>query len=74
MSGSSVVTPTRVPTTWPTSWRWYRRALIFLVANGRIGADLSAALKAEATRRADSGTFFGHIAYASLMARKPLLA
>ncbi|HEY1295486.1 MAG TPA: methyltransferase domain-containing protein [Chloroflexota bacterium] len=46
----------------------------FLVASGRIGDDLGAALKAEATRRSDAGTFFGHIAYASLLARKPSLA
>jgi SAM-dependent methyltransferase len=44
----------------------------FLVANGRIGSDMSAALKAEACRRSASGSFFGHIAYASLLARKPL--
>ena len=46
----------------------------FLGANGRAGSDLSAALKAEARRRVASGTFFGHIAYASLLARKPPLA
>jgi hypothetical protein len=28
-------------------------------------------LKAEARRRVEAGTFFGHIAYASLTARKP---
>ena len=32
------------------------------------GAD---ALKAEARRRSDAGEFFGHIAYASLLGRKP---
>jgi hypothetical protein len=31
---------------------------------------LAAALKAEARRRVDEGTFFGHIAYTSLTARK----
>jgi len=44
------------------------------VTNGHIGPELSAAMKAEACRRADSGTFFGHIAYASVLARKPALA
>ena len=42
-----------------------------MLANRRIGADLSAALKAEARRRVDEGSFFGHIAYASLLASKP---
>ncbi|MDP8922924.1 MAG: methyltransferase domain-containing protein [Chloroflexota bacterium] len=41
-----------------------------LVALGRIGPDLAAALKAEARRRAERGDFFGHIMYASLIARK----
>jgi len=31
---------------------------------------LSTALKAEARRRSDAGEFFGHIAYASLIAQK----
>ena len=42
-----------------------------LVAAGRIGADMATALKAEARRRAASGEYFGHIAYMSLIARKP---
>jgi ubiquinone/menaquinone biosynthesis C-methylase UbiE len=42
-----------------------------LVASGRIGAGAAAAFKAEARRRSDAGEFFGHIAYASLVARKP---
>jgi ubiquinone/menaquinone biosynthesis C-methylase UbiE len=41
-----------------------------LAAEGCIGRELAAALKAEALRRADAGLFFGHIAYASLLARK----
>ena len=41
-----------------------------LVAAGRIGIDLAAARKAEVRRRAEAGGFFGHIAYASLIARK----
>jgi ubiquinone/menaquinone biosynthesis C-methylase UbiE len=42
-----------------------------LVTAGRIGADMAAALKAEARRRVASGEYFGHIAYMSLVARKP---
>lgn len=42
-----------------------------LAASGRIGADLAAALKAEARRRIASGQYFGHIAYMSLVSRKP---
>jgi SAM-dependent methyltransferase len=47
------------------------RGADFLVAEGRIGSELASALKAEARRRVDSGAFFGHIAYASLIAAKP---
>ena len=43
-----------------------------LVATGRLGPDTADALKAEARRRSDAGEFFGHIAYASLVARKPV--
>jgi ubiquinone/menaquinone biosynthesis C-methylase UbiE len=46
------------------------RGADILGASGRIGEDLVKALKAEARRRVDAGTFFGHIAYASLTARK----
>jgi SAM-dependent methyltransferase len=38
---------------------------------GQIGDDMAAAIKAEARRRVEAGTFFGHIAYVSLTARKP---
>jgi ubiquinone/menaquinone biosynthesis C-methylase UbiE len=41
-----------------------------LVAAGSIGEALAAAFKAEAHRRIDNGEFFGHIAYASVIARK----
>jgi SAM-dependent methyltransferase len=41
-----------------------------LAAEGRIGADLAEALKAEARRRVDDGSFYGHIAYASVTATK----
>jgi SAM-dependent methyltransferase len=41
-----------------------------LVAAGRVGAEAAAALKTEARRRCEAGTFFGHIAYVSAVARK----
>ena len=41
-----------------------------LAATGRIGRELADALKAEARRRVDAQCFFGHIAYASVAARK----
>jgi ubiquinone/menaquinone biosynthesis C-methylase UbiE len=42
-----------------------------LPAGGMIGAELAAALKAEARRRVEAGRFFGLIAYASIDARRP---
>ena len=42
-----------------------------LVAAGRLGEPAAEALKAEARRRVAAGEFFGHIAYASLIARRP---
>jgi ubiquinone/menaquinone biosynthesis C-methylase UbiE len=42
-----------------------------LAAWGRIGAELCAALKAEARRRAAASEFFGFIGFASLIARRP---
>jgi hypothetical protein len=47
------------------------RGADILGSSGRIGADFAQALKSEARRRVEQGTFFGHIAYASLIARKP---
>jgi hypothetical protein len=47
------------------------RGADLLHGRGLIGEDLAAALKAEARRRAASGSFFGFIAYGSLTARKP---
>jgi ubiquinone/menaquinone biosynthesis C-methylase UbiE len=38
---------------------------------GQIEEEMAAALKSEARRRLQADTFFGHIAYASLVARKP---
>ena len=42
-----------------------------LVAAGRLGSDAAEALKSEARRRVAAGEFFGHIAYASLIGRRP---
>ncbi|MGD9893113.1 MAG: methyltransferase domain-containing protein [Dehalococcoidia bacterium] len=47
------------------------RGVDFLYAGGQIGEDTAAALKAEAQRRIATGTFFGHIAYLSLVAVRP---
>ncbi len=47
------------------------RGAEILAAAGRISAETADALKAEARRRIEAGEFFGHIAYASLIARKP---
>jgi hypothetical protein len=42
-----------------------------LVAAGELGQAAADGLKAEARRRVGAGEFFGHIAYASLIARRP---
>jgi SAM-dependent methyltransferase len=42
-----------------------------LLHDGRIGAETAAALKAEARRRSATKTWFGYIAFASLLGRKP---
>ncbi len=42
-----------------------------LVAEGVIGEKLAEGIKAEARRRAETGTFFGSIAFVSIIARKP---
>jgi ubiquinone/menaquinone biosynthesis C-methylase UbiE len=47
------------------------RGADILRTSGRLGEEATAALKAEARRRVEAGTFFGHIAYVSLVARKP---
>ncbi len=41
-----------------------------LVGQGVVSSEAAQALKAEARRRIEAGTFFGHIAYASLVSRK----
>jgi ubiquinone/menaquinone biosynthesis C-methylase UbiE len=43
-----------------------------LASAGQIGQALSDALKSEARRRAEMGSFFGYITYNSLIARKPV--
>jgi ubiquinone/menaquinone biosynthesis C-methylase UbiE len=50
---------------------WVDRGADALVTSGRIGIEMAAALKAEARRRIASGEYFGHIAYMSLVGRKP---
>ena len=47
------------------------RAIDTLYGSGRFGEEMAAALKAEARRRVEAGTFFGHIAYVSVAASKP---
>lgn len=47
------------------------RGADLLSGQGHIGKETAAALKEEARRRLRSGSFFGHIAYAGLIARKP---
>jgi hypothetical protein len=42
-----------------------------LAASGTIGRELADALRGEARRRVTAHTFFGHVAYASLTARRP---
>ena len=47
------------------------RGADMLCASGVIGEPMAAAMKDEARRRADAGTYFGHVAYGSVIARKP---
>jgi ubiquinone/menaquinone biosynthesis C-methylase UbiE len=47
------------------------RGADLLHADGRLGDAAAAALKAEARRRVEAGTFFGHIAYAGLVGVRP---
>jgi SAM-dependent methyltransferase len=46
------------------------RGIDMLLGSGQIGLEAAQALKDEARRRVAAGTFFGHIAYGSLIARK----
>ena len=47
------------------------RGADLLHSQGLIAEDTASALKREARRRVETGTFFGHISYASLVALKP---
>lgn len=51
---------------------WVDRGADALVAEGSIGQPLADSLKAEGRRRAEEGSFFGYMAYAALIARKPV--
>ncbi len=50
---------------------WIERGADVLKQTGRIGDDKAQALIDEAKRRSDDGKWFGHIAFASVLARKP---
>ena len=50
---------------------WIERGADALAQQGCIGAETAEALKAEAKRRSDAAQWFGHIAFASVIARKP---
>ena len=50
---------------------WIERGADVLKQSGRIGEDKAKALIDEAKRRSDDGKWFGHIAFASVLARKP---
>jgi ubiquinone/menaquinone biosynthesis C-methylase UbiE len=47
------------------------RGADLLLGRGQLSPETAAALKAEARHRVARGTFFGHIAYGSVVARKP---
>ena len=50
---------------------WIDRGADALVKLGRIGSDLSEALRAEAKRRSASRRWFGHISFFSALGHKP---
>ena len=50
---------------------WIDRGADALAQSGVVGPDLAEAMKAEGRRRAEDGAFFGYMAYASVIARKP---
>jgi len=49
---------------------WIDRGADVLLQSGRIGKDVADALKAEARRRSEAKAWFGHIAFASVLAHK----
>ena len=50
---------------------WIDRGADVLLQAGQIGAETSEALKVEARRREAMKSWFGHIAFASILGRKP---
>jgi ubiquinone/menaquinone biosynthesis C-methylase UbiE len=50
---------------------WVERGAEALLRDGRINAETAEALKGEARRRSSSKAWFGHIAFASVLGRKP---
>ena len=50
---------------------WVDRGADLLASRGQISENLATALKTEAKRRAEESAFFGYMAYASMVARKP---
>jgi arsenite methyltransferase len=50
---------------------WVERGADVLASRGQISQEFAAALKAEAKRRAETNAFFGYMAYASMVGRKP---
>jgi SAM-dependent methyltransferase len=50
---------------------WIERGADVLLLRGCIGADSAEALKAEARRRSEESRWFGHIAFFSVIARRP---
>ena len=50
---------------------WVNRGADLLLQAGRIGEEKAEALKTEARRRSENNHWFGHIAFASILARKP---
>lgn len=50
---------------------WVERGAEVMLQQGRIGAAEAEAFKAEARRRSEQRQWFGHIAFASLLGRKP---
>jgi ubiquinone/menaquinone biosynthesis C-methylase UbiE len=50
---------------------WVERGADVLASRGQISQEFAAALQAEAKRRAEINAFFGYMAYASVVGRKP---
>ncbi len=51
---------------------WIERGADILKQGGIIGEEKALALNSEAKRRSDNGEWFGHIAFASILARRPV--